>query len=201
MFQEVEASHCGVALHASADASRGRANGEGGRCGGEDGEHFSGCVGLDWAPQWGRQWRTHRNFTFTVRPPDNTPIRSTVRCQAGRAGVPLMRPREHAAPGCAVRQDGGVHEHLVGRRRLEDAPALQIRRIWPANLPSGPVARGPPRLPPRAPRCRPGQPLALLKPARHDAGLCLAGWRALATVSAQRRAGGGSNSLGWVSTR
>ena len=64
----------------------------------------------------------------------HTPPQSTVRCQARRAGVPVMRPREHAAPGCAVRQDGRVHEHLVGRRRLEDAPAPQTRRIWPANL-------------------------------------------------------------------
>ena len=69
-----------------------------------------------------------------VKKAQYTPPQSTVRCQARRAGVPVMRTREHAAPGCAVRQDGGVHEHLVGRRRLEDAPAPQTRRIWPANL-------------------------------------------------------------------
>ena len=153
----------------------------------------------DWEPQGTALADT--DGPYSVNPRDDTSAVNSSLSGASSWGTgheaPRARgPRLRCSPGWASTR---APRWTASARRRACAPHRAHMARQPH--PPGPVARGWSHLPPRAPRCCPGQPLALLKPARRDAGRSLAGWRALATVSAQRRAGGGSNSLGWVSTR
>jgi len=148
----------------------------------------------DWAPGDGTRGHCTSSQKSSVHPSSvNSSLSGASSWGTGHEDPRARGPRLRCSPGWASTR---APRWTASARRRACAPDKAHMARQPR--PPGPVARGWPHLPPR---CRPGQPMALLKPARRDAGRSWAGWRALATVSAQRRAGGCSNSLGWVSTR